>query len=70
MTEGIRVSCEKLRNLKLQTFLRKWVATALVPTHIRLQIDMDPYSFYWGLASASGRAMTLLIFSTSSGVKV
>lgn len=34
------------RTIKLQPFLKKWVTTAAVPTHIRLQIDIDPYSFY------------------------
>lgn len=34
------------RGMKLQPFLKRWVETAQVPTHIRLQIDIDPYSFY------------------------
>ncbi|MFN7663045.1 MAG: hypothetical protein ACK5PQ_04950 [Alphaproteobacteria bacterium] len=34
------------RGIKIQSFLKKWVKISQIPTHIRLQIDMDPYSFY------------------------
>jgi primosomal protein N' (replication factor Y) (superfamily II helicase) len=34
------------RSLKLQPFLKKWMTTVPVPSMIRLQIDIDPYSFY------------------------
>jgi primosomal protein N' (replication factor Y) len=34
------------RGVKLQPFIKKWMAVYSVPSHIRIQIDIDPYNFY------------------------
>jgi len=33
------------RGLRLQPFLRRWLAAVRVPSQVRLQVDIDPYSF-------------------------
>jgi len=33
------------RGLRPQPFLRRWLAAVRVPSQVRLQVDIDPYSF-------------------------
>ena len=33
------------REVNIQAVLRQWLATVKVPSNVRVQVDVDPYSF-------------------------
>jgi primosomal protein N' (replication factor Y) (superfamily II helicase) len=33
------------REVNIQAVLRQWLAKVKVPTNVRVQVDVDPYSF-------------------------
>ncbi len=40
-----RLLVKSLRNIPLQSLVRQWLSHAPTDTHVRIQVDIDPYSF-------------------------
>lgn len=41
-----RLLLKTARNIPIQTVLRQWLAKVKVPSSVRVEVDVDPYSFY------------------------
>lgn len=41
-----RLLLKTSRNIPIQTVLRQWLAKVKVPSSVRVEVDVDPYSFY------------------------
>lgn len=41
-----RLLLKTARNIPIQTVLRQWLARVKVPSSVRVEVDVDPYSFY------------------------
>ena len=40
-----RLLLKTAKNIKIQSVLREWLAKVECPTNVRIEIDIDPYSF-------------------------